>query len=56
MDPMNGNVQFARTTFGSVAVYDCAENYMLSGGNTRLCQADSLWSGFTPFCDCKRLL
>ena len=53
-DPTEGNVQFARTTFGSVAVYECDENYVLSGGNTRLCQADRMWSGFTPTCECKR--
>ena len=35
-DSTEGNVQFARTTFGSVAVYECDENYVLSGGNTRL--------------------
>ena len=52
-DPMNGDVQVARTTFGAVAVYECEENYDLVGSQSRICQADASWSGFRPTCECK---
>ena len=50
-DPMNGDVQLARTTFGAVAVYICDD---LAGSQSfRICQADATWSGSPPTCECK---
>ena len=51
-DPMNGNVLVAHTVFGSVAVYECDENYMRDGSQSRLCQEDATWSGMEPTCEC----
>ena len=38
------------TTFGSVATYMCNDSFMLTGTDTRTCQADGTWSGDNPTC------
>ena len=49
-DPANGNVDVPLTEFSGVATYTCVEGYVLSGGNTRTCQANEMWSGVAPTC------
>lgn len=51
MDPLNGTVTHAMTTFQSVADYSCAVGYTLvNGPETRLCQSNGVWSGTQPSC------
>jgi hypothetical protein len=46
----NGSVSYATTTYGSMAMYSCSTNFMLSGGGpTVTCQANAHWSA-TPTC------
>ena len=50
-DPDNGEVDLSNgTTFGSIAVYNCNEGLILLGSDTRVCQADGVWSGDPPTC------
>ena len=49
-DPVNGQVDFTDTTFGSVAMYICAEGFGIVGETTLICQADQTWSGDAPTC------
>jgi len=53
-DPVNGQVEFSNTTFGSTANYTCNQGYILSNGNsTRTCEANGEWSGSLPSCECE---
>ncbi len=49
--PAHGAVVAATTTFGATATYSCNANYALAGASTRMCQADTAWSGAAPTCD-----
>ena len=56
-DPANGQVNnTAGTTFGQTATYTCDIGYNLVGENTRICQADGIWSGIDPLCQGMLLL
>ena len=48
--PTNGHVTYILTTFTSIATYSCGNGYVLSGPNSRFCQADGTWSGSEPTC------
>ena len=50
-DPLNGNVDVNQTVINSTATYTCLIGYILSGDNTRICQADGVWSGSEPTCE-----
>ena len=50
-NPTNGQVNHtAGTTFGQTATYSCDTGYTLEGDNSRICQADGMWSGSEPTC------
>ena len=36
---------------GTVAYYDCIENFELRGTNNRTCQGNGEWSGNNPTCE-----
>uniref|UniRef100_UPI0037E7380C sushi domain-containing protein 1 n=1 Tax=Semicossyphus pulcher TaxID=241346 RepID=UPI0037E7380C len=45
----------SRTTYGSVAIFGCAEGFVWrSGDNSSVCGADGLWKG--PTADCEEIL
>lgn len=50
-----GNVDFDATVFGSIAVYECDQGFLLepSEDTSRLreCQADGTWFGVDPSCE-----
>ena len=46
-DPLNGSVKSA---FESIAIYTCDTGYVLDGADTRICQANGMWSGTEPSC------
>ncbi len=49
--PDNGAVDLSNgTTFGSIAVYSCNEEFVRLGSDIRICQADENWSGDPPTC------
>ena len=53
-DPINGTVQFAQTTFGSLAVFTCDTGFNLTGNNGqdyRECLTGAEWSGEDPICE-----
>ena len=53
-DPLNGHVELSNTTVGSTANYTCNQGYILSNGNsTRTCEANGVWSGSPPSCECE---
>ena len=55
-NPSNGSVSHtAGTTFGQTATYSCNTGYTLVGNDTRTCQADGMWSGSEPTCQCMLL-
>ncbi len=41
------------TTFINNATYSCDTGYILVGNVTRTCQANAMWSGTAPICNCK---
>lgn len=49
-NPVNGDVDVPQTEFPGVATYTCNTGYILSGGNTRTCQTNEMWSGVAPTC------
>ena len=49
-NPMNGAVDVPLTEFPGTATYTCNTGYLLSGGNTRTCLANGMWSGTAPTC------
>ena len=51
VDPNNGQVNFADTTFGADATYTCDEGFSLEGVETRTCQANGNWSDSDPNCE-----
>ena len=48
--PENGNVDASIRTVGSVAVYSCGSEFLISGNSQRNCQMDGTWSGAAPTC------
>ncbi len=52
-DPESGSVDMGGNTPGSVAVYECEEQFALVGDQTRECQDTGEWSGDEPQCICK---
>ena len=38
---------------GTVATYDCNDNFALIGVATRLCEDSMEWSGSAPTCECE---
>ncbi|XP_064401973.1 uncharacterized protein LOC135347821 isoform X2 [Halichondria panicea] len=57
-NPTNGQVVLFSTVLGSIATYSCNTGFDLVGASTRICQADSTWSGAEPSCqivDCGAL-
>ena len=50
-DPLNGSVN--QTAFESIAIYKCDTGYVLDGADTRICQANGMWSGTEPSCASK---
>ena len=53
--PVNGDVDFVRTTFGAIAFYSCDTGFFLQGFATRTCQANGLWSNSEPTCERKSI-
>ena len=53
--PVNGDVDFVRTTFGAMAFYSCDTGFFLQGFATRICQANGLWSNSEPTCERKSI-
>ena len=53
---MNGAVAVPLTEFPGTATYTCDTGYVLSGGNTRTCLANGMWSGIAPTCTGRVLL
>ena len=49
--PLNAARVVTGTTFSSRVTYSCSVNFMLSGEETRVCQADGTWSGTLPTCE-----
>ena len=49
-NPANGDVHVVTTTLGSLAKYNCTDQFILVGHDTRICQADGTWSGQIPSC------
>ena len=53
-DPDNGQVELSNTTVGSTANYTCNQGYIISSGdNNRTCEANGVWSGSPPSCECE---
>ena len=55
-NPTNGQVVLPSTVLGSTATYSCNTGFDLVGASTRICQADSTWSGAEPSCQSESLL
>ena len=50
-DPPNGIVNLSMgTVFESQATYTCSGGLILSGNDTRTCEANGQWSGSEPTC------
>lgn len=49
-NPPNGVVSVTQTVYPGSATYSCNTGYSLSGGNTRNCQTNAMWSGTAPVC------
>ncbi len=52
-DPLNGDVSFTSTSFGSEATYSCNNGYMLVGSAMRSCDANAVWTPAKPICERK---
>lgn len=48
--PINGDVAFSSTTFGSTATYSCSPGFILQGFSRRVCTSDGTWSDSEPTC------
>lgn len=48
--PANGTVSAASATYQGTITYGCNAGYALSGGATRTCQGDGMFSGTAPTC------
>lgn len=48
--PDNGFVNVPSTNFGSTALYQCNNGFILIGDRTRVCQRSGSWSGTNPVC------
>ena len=46
----NGDTDVNETSFGSKAIYVCANGYKLHGQRERECLADGSWSNDVPKC------
>ena len=56
--PTNGMINYTMRTasprsVGTVATYTCITDYTVTGGDTRTCRSDGVWSGTTPTCQRK---
>lgn len=50
-NPKNGGVILNNgTVYGAQAHYNCDNNFLLKGNNSRICQIDGNWSGKMPKC------
>ena len=54
-DPLKGSVHIYnnQTVFESIVTYTCDTGYVLDGADTRICQANGMWSGTEPSCASK---
>ena len=52
-DLLNGSVDINQTVFESIVRYTCDTGYVLDGADTRICQANGIWSGTEPSCASK---
>ena len=50
-DPSSGYVNHSDNLVGSMAMYECDQEFVLSGPVYRLCQSDGTWSDIEPVCD-----
>jgi len=48
--PLSVSVSAYTFIANGVATYSCLTGYLMSGSNTRACQADGTWSGTAPTC------
>ncbi len=48
--PTNGSVSAASASLGNAITYACDPGYNLSGGTSRVCQADGTFTGAAPTC------
>lgn len=46
----NGYISYSGSSTGDIATYFCNEGFVLVGNKTRVCQANSEWSGEEPIC------
>ncbi|XP_052280448.1 sushi, von Willebrand factor type A, EGF and pentraxin domain-containing protein 1-like [Dreissena polymorpha] len=51
--PASGTVVYARSTYGSVAIYQCNTGHDMVGNGTRDCLSNATWSGQPPVCQIK---
>ena len=47
--PENGTVQLDQTILGSMAIFECNDNFQLVGDEVRVCEPTG-WSGSNPSC------
>ena len=52
--PQNGSVEYNQTTFGSIAVFNCIDGYVLIGPPTRICSIYGWSDEVNPMC-CKNM-
>ena len=52
----NGEVAYSARTPGSLAVYTCAEGFVLKGDAFRTCEEDGEWLGSVPTCEPSELV
>lgn len=46
-------VDMVQTVFGTTVMYSCTEEgYQLAGEAERVCEANGVWSGVEPRCEC----
>lgn len=50
LSPANRTVAVSNTTFPSVAMYNCDNEFILIGVSRRECQASGSWSDQAPLC------
>ena len=51
--PVNGLRDLTGTSVTSIVSYRCKEGYRRRGTQFRVCQANGIWSGSVPSCECE---